>query len=777
MTNTQNLPIELKKDGLFCCWRYETRPGSDKPTKVPYNPVTGGKAQSTNPATFAPVDVADAVQGQYDGLGIGIFGDISAIDIDHCVDEHGVISDSALDICQIMSSYTEYSPSGTGLRILFRASGFQYDTGRYYINNQSCGLEVYVGGVTNKYVTVTGNDLAALGLEERGAQLQTVLDKYMRRPERKKAARDKVAHHRDSDSELIKKMTRSSPVFERLWAGDTSSYKSRSEADLALCNTLAWWTNSDAARIDGLFRRSGLMRDKWDRPQSGSTYGAITIQKAVEDCQGGYDPAAFLRQKIAKALTPVSSDSGHPLALGDMHPESNPRYGWNDIGSGNLFADRFKDIARFVPERKKWFVYNGKIWEADTGNLKVMELCKRMANELVVYALGLPEGDIRDRYRSFVERWQLRRNREIILKDASSVYPVGLSEFDKDPWVFNCQNGTLNLRTREFHPHSAADMLTELAGVSYDPAARCDRWERFMDEIMCGDAERVLFLQKAFGYSLTGDTSEECFFLLFGATTRNGKSTAVETIMRLLGSYARSAKPDTIAMSKQPRGGAPSEDIARLAGARIVNIAEPEKGLVLSSALVKTLTGGDTVNARFLNENSFEFRPQFKLFVNTNYLPQITDITLFSSGRVKVVPFERHFTAAEQDRGLKRELGAADSLSGILNWCLDGLRLFQELGLQPPQSVINATDQYRLDSDKIARFISDEMEEGRDYEVRTSEAYERYKSWCIRNGFNYGSIKTWNGEMQNAVTVKRKRPTAGGSPTTLIVGYRLKYAT
>lgn len=159
MTETKNFPAALRQSGLFCCWKYETRPDSDKPTKVPYNPRTGGRAQSTNPSTFAQLAAAEAVQGHYDGLGVGVFGDLGAIDIDHCIDNNGEISDMAMEIISVMSTYTEKSPSGHGLRILFLAGGFQYDKSRYYINNQKAGLEVYIAGATNKFVTVTGDAL------------------------------------------------------------------------------------------------------------------------------------------------------------------------------------------------------------------------------------------------------------------------------------------------------------------------------------------------------------------------------------------------------------------------------------------------------------------------------------------------------------------------------------------------------------------------------------------------------------------------------------------
>lgn len=761
-----NLPPSLLKEGRFCCWRYEERNG--RPTKVPYNPRTGGRAQSTNPDTFAPLEIAlKAVEsGRYDGLGVGIFVNMGAIDIDHCIEENGEPSEMAADIMQMMGAYTEYSPSGGGLRILFLASGFQYDKARYYINNQKIGLEVYVAGSTNKFVTVTGETLTpGADLEERGERLAAVLEKYMVRPVRPTPVviPDSPAEPAGllDDLALIEraKQGKGGASFAALWAGNTSGYTSRSEADMALCNALAWWTNRDPERVDRLFRQSGLMREKWDRPQSGSTYGAVTIQNAIASCSGGYDPQAHFKRKAEKITTDTING---PVKLTDLHPDKNPRYGWSDIGNGNLFADWYKDKARYVPERKRWYIYNGKVWEPDSGNLRAMELCKDLADALAVYALSIQDEKQRIAYQAHVGKWQRRTNRETILKDAASVHPVSMTEFDQDPYLLNCKNGTLDLRTRDFRPHSPGDLLATSSGVEYDPGARSGLWERFINDIMQGDQDAAAYLQKAMGYGLTGDTSEECFFTLYGATTRNGKGTLMETYMALVDGYGRSARPETIAQKDKANSSAPTEDIARLAGARVVNISEPGKQMVLSASLVKTLTGRDTINARFLNENSFEFVPQFKLFINTNHLPKVTDPTVFDSGRVKVVPFNRHFSEEEQDKGLKRKLRKAENLSGILNWCLDGLWMMRETGLDAPTAVREATAQYRRDSDKIARFVDEMMEPDPHGEIRTEEAYQAYQSWCEHNGHRAESMPNWKQAMEAHAEIKRKRP--AGAP-------------
>ena len=779
MVEIDNLPAVLKEECLFCCWRYEDRNG--KRTKVPYNPKTGGRAQSTNPDTFAPLSVAmNALErGSYDGIGVGIFWDVGAIDIDHCVTESGELSPLAFDVMDAVQGYTEFSPSKTGLRILFKATGFLYDKARYYINNQKLGLEVYIAGGTNKFVTVTGDALTpGFNLEERGEQLAAVLEKYMVRPQVKKptpSAPSGGVVDMD-DQALIEKAKRgrNGAQFTALWNGDTTGYQSKSEADIALCNMLAFWTNRDAERIDRLFRASGLMRDKWDRRQSGSTYGALTIQNAVNSTGTGYDPQAHFQRKAGRIT--VKTTAGQ-IKLADLHPDKNDRYEWSDIGNGNLFADWYKERARYSPERKRWFIYNGKVWEPDAGNLRAMELCKKLADDLTIYALSIPDERQRNEYLDFVRRWQRRNYRETVLKDAASVYPVRLDDFDRDPFLFNCINGTLDLRNGYFRPHSPADMLSKLSGVEYDAEAKCERWERHIEEVMEGSTGKALFLQKAMGYTLTGDTQHECFFVLYGPTSRNGKGVTMETFMKLMGDYGRTAKPDSIAQKQTTNSNGPSEDIARLAGARFVNISEPDKKLVLSSALVKTLTGRDKITARFLNENSFEYYPQFKLFISTNYLPTCTDITLFSSDRVKIIPFEHHFTEAERDTGLKAELSKPENLSGILNWCFEGLRMIEETGFDAPEEVVAATVEYRKNSDKIGRFVDEEMEPEPLAETRTGEIYPRYKAWCERNGFFPENAANFKSSLANIATVTKRRPSGSSrnvNAVSLLLGYRFR---
>jgi len=275
-TNFINLPQELQTSGHFCVWKLE-QGTNGRMTKIPYNPQTGRLAKSNDVNTFTDFDTAveTAESGQYSGVGLGIFDDVCAIDIDNCMEDNGVLSDMAQDIITIMNAYAEYSPSGKGVRILFTAQHFNYDKAVYYINNQKAGLEVYVVGATKKCVTVTGNVISTGEYGDRTAELQIVLDKYMKRKPEKKApapVSDQPTYNL-LDTEILKKAStaKNSAKFNLLYGGDINAYKSHSEADLALCNLLAFWCGRDPEQMDRLFRGSGLFRDKWDSARAGTT--------------------------------------------------------------------------------------------------------------------------------------------------------------------------------------------------------------------------------------------------------------------------------------------------------------------------------------------------------------------------------------------------------------------------------------------------------------------------------------------------------------------------
>lgn len=349
-----NIPRALQRDGLFCFFRLTPRPGADKPAKIPYSPRTGTPAKSTDPSTFGSFsEVRNYAEAGYDGIGVGIFGHIAAIDIDHCVeigpDGKPALTDTANDIVDMMQgAYMEYSPSGRGIRILCLVpDGFAYDKGTYLINNQRLGLEIYVAGATSKYVSVTGNTWTrGVDLSDRSSQLRAVMDKYMRRdvPQSNQApAHDTPPNTppmkspdqlQAEDRTLIEAALKSSSgeKLRRLLAGDMSDYDNdHSRADMGLCCILAQHT-SDAVQIDRILRGSGLMRPKWDAANAGSTYGANTIRKALNNAAEyrrrydvGLDVDVDLLLRAMRAQEQAQADSQGQAQPTQAAPQAQPK--------------------------------------------------------------------------------------------------------------------------------------------------------------------------------------------------------------------------------------------------------------------------------------------------------------------------------------------------------------------------------------------------------------------------------------------------------------------
>lgn len=832
--NIDGIPEALKATVRYCVWKIEERDGQR--TKVPYNPRTGGKAMINVPSTFSTFDVAvnayKASQKKPDpflGLAICISSNLVVIDIDDCVAPDGSITDFAQDVIDIIGdAYVELSPSGTGLHIFALAPGFAFDKIRYFFHKAELGLEVYVAGFTNRFMTITGKPFLLPNNATDVSQVTTftdisstlpeLLEEYMQRPPQQQK-KPVEPHSYLSDESVIAKAGagKQGTKFKQLYTGDFSAYGSHSEADMALASILAFWCGCDVEQMDRLYRESGLMREKWDRSQSGSTYGQLTLQKAASSCTEAYNPLGSgygtpdedfdaVENSVETTDTPETSppdtpstDSPSPesssltpaeqrkrdaaiidftpaygsltVRLTDLNPLDGSKYPTTDMGFGQLFADYYKPIARYCPERKLWFVYDGVVWRADEGDMRISEMAKRVIRRLHNFGVLIQNEKSRDAYLEAVKKRQARRGRDMMIKDAQSVYPISFKAFDRHPLLFNLKNGTLDLQTLEFREHRPGDMLTKVAGLNYDPNAQCPRWNSYVSEIMQGDDDRSRYIQKALGYTLSGDTSLECLFILYGATSRNGKGTMMETYLTIQGDYGRTANPDMLAskFNNSSSSSGPSEDVARLAGSRFINISEPERKITLNSALTKRLTGNDTITARYLNENSIEFRPSFKIFINTNHLPNITDMTLFQSGRIKIIPFNRHFEEEEQDKGLKKLFRQETNLSAIFNWILNGYVLYTLEGLEMPASVIAATSEYNRESDRFGQFVDECLEEGEALEVRTSAVYRVYQQWCTDNGYKPESVRGLNQALGTKFEIVRKRPNDGSGGATPMV--------
>jgi putative DNA primase/helicase len=462
--------------------------------------------------------------------------------------------------------------------------------------------------------------------------------------------------------------------------------------------------------------------------------------------------------------------------LRSLDPVNNRRYGWADAGGARLFMDCCGDCVQYASDRRKWLFYDGKRWDAD-GENAVKEKLKELSDALTVYGLRDVADDRRADFLKWAAKWQQLRQRETILKDAASVRPVKSDRFDRDPLILNVQNGTLDLKTFSLKPHNSGDMLSRVAAVAYDPAATSPRWAQFIEEVTNGDQALAQYIQKAVGYALTGSTSQECLYILFGASSRNGKSTLLETVAAMLGDYAATANPETFTKSARTNDNAPSEDIARLAGVRFVTVSEPPRGMELNASLVKSLTGRDSIKARRLYESSFEYVPQFKLFFNSNHRPRVDDMTVFESERIKLIPFSVHFGRDRRDPYLKDTLQAKENLSGVLNWALEGLRMLRKDGFSMPPAVVQATEEYRRKQDKLLQFLEERTETGAGYEVPLMELHNAFGEWCSASGLVSVGVPRFRELLDERQLITKKKRPAGtgraGKTAIFVLGLRL----
>jgi putative DNA primase/helicase len=422
------------------------------------------------------------------------------------------------------------------------------------------------------------------------------------------------------------------------------------------------------------------------------------------------------RRAATESIAPI------PQPSLDAGPDSLP-FNLTDLGNAERLAAHHGEQLNFV-RVWGWLVWSGKHWARDEG------AAWRLAKETVrgIYAeaeLGRDEDE-----RAAIASWAMRSESEgrlssmLALAESESGIEARPETFDSDPLLLNCTNGTLDLRTATLRPHNSADRLTRLSSTAYEPEATCPIWESFLDRVMSGNKALISFLRRAVGYSLTGDTGEQCLFFCYG-TGANGKSVFLETIRALLGDYAQAAEFSTF-LAKQ--NDAVRNDIARMSGTRFIAAIEAGEGRRLNEPVIKALTGGDTVTARYLYREFFEFHPQFKLWLAANHKPIIrgTDTAIWR--RIRLIPFTVTIPEGERDPKLAAKLRA--ELTGILAWAVRGCLEWQSAGLRPPAEVRAATDEYRAEMDTLAAFVDECCIVALHAEVKAADLYAAYKAWA-----------------------------------------------
>ncbi|MCS5659451.1 MAG: phage/plasmid primase, P4 family, partial [Dehalococcoidia bacterium] len=643
-----NIPDELKSES-FMLWRYEERNG--RKTKPPLNPDTGLRGDVTDPSQWTDYENALGVHqsGRFRTNGISVVvhpaSELVGLDLDHCVTD-GVLSKEAQEILEGVCSYSEISPSGKGVRVFLY--GKLPEKGR-----RRGSIECYDNG---RHLTVTGNHIPetpkAINRD------QTVIDwfhrKYIASPEAEDSPQmvgrviadqtGVISAAPPSDASILKvneiiqqiRSSKQKEKFERLYEGNTEGYTSRSEADLALCSILSFWTGRDDELIDFIFRQSLLYRPKWNEKHfsNGKTYGQETILKAIELCREVFTP--FVHPGIKEIE-------------GYLHNQER--------GDAELLSTLFKQEFLYDHIAQSWLRYENGVWNQDqekqTLRIAVEELTKvylaasseidQQITELIAEKkeanqerIGRLEG-LRDNLRTRVNKLNNRNRINNVLKMAESWLPTSTWKFDRDPLKLNLANGIYDLKTNILEEHSHEHLCLKQSQVAYEKGTSAKHWNDFVNTIFGCDQELIRFVKQAVGYSLSGLSDLQVLIFCYGAGA-NGKSTFFGVLRELLGDYYQGIQIETL-LAKSFQSSAEHYELARVKGARIVVSDEVPEGRKLNESLVKNLTGGDQIHARNPYEKPFSFDPTHTLWMYGNHKPVITGMDHGIWRRIYLVPF------------------------------------------------------------------------------------------------------------------------------------------
>ena len=729
------IPAELRILDRWICWKHEMR--NQKPTKVPYNATSLKRASCENPSTWTSFEIAKKCyleHPEFDGVGF-VFSasdNFTGVDLDDCLTEGNDLENWAIPILDLfMPTYCEISPSGRGLKLWVKggkSEKWKRDGGGYLCRKGN--VEVYSEG---RYFAVTGRicDAEATEITENQEGLDSLFDLVWGTQEKPESQRVVFSKKVDeSDEEILKRALESDGKFSQLWGGDFSNYPSPSEADLSLCAKLGFWWQRDRDAIDRMFRQSNLYRDKWER----SDYRDSTIDKALSGTEAR-DPLHYFKNEVP---CEGSSESYSTAQL----PKTDAFYRDTLIGLNGenlLWCDTLG----------KWLIWNKSRWKFDETR-RMLKITDGLVNHFLQLAYRATDPDERTRYLDLAQKCGAQARQKSIAEMLKPQLPVTVDQLDQQHTLLNVRNGVVDLTTGEILAHSQGYHITKRTNASCKPDSGCSRWHAFLSEIMNGNTELIEFLQRAIGYSLFGLTTEHYLFVLHG-TGRNGKSTFLDVLMEILGDYAMPSAADLL---MQKRNDTHPTELAELRGMRLVCCIETEQNRSLRESLIKRLTGGDQLKARYLHQDFFSFKPTHTLFLATNRVPEVkgTDTGIWS--RLRLIPFEVSFEGREEKNLKSTLLAEAD---GILSWAVQGAVQWYNHGLTFPTEVINASSQWREDADLLGRFFDEKCITAELFEVKSSELYKVYKTFCEEAGERYDSANKFAMQMREKGFEKKKR--------------------
>ena len=744
------LPSELQKLTQWGIFHKKWVESRHKYTKIPLDPWTGKAGSSTDQNKWSDFQTALRALEKYsnaDGLAFYFANGYCGLDIDHVGDELEKFHQGDRDPENMINkakeltknTYMETSISGEGIHCIFKGKipGSRRRRGNY---------EMYESG---RFFALTGDSIQ-LRPEIKSlnkAEMQALYKHYLGADKEIPMPVQNINDFKNdlSVSEIIRKIDDSSQhdKFQMFMTGGWNTYyPSQSEADLAFANMLAFWTGKDFDKMDEIFRHSSLMRDKYDQKHGKTTYGIALLNKAINDTTETYNP-----HHEDNAANYVFGKEFKEHLFGKNPIDIHRPHSWDDMGNAQRFLDHYGKIVHYSYIDKKWYVYNGSFWEMDQKGI-INSLADNVVNDLkhekvVIENEGDSEEDALKAWTKFKKKCRSNAGKKNMITEVQHHVSVMHEDFDKENMLLNTPSGYVDLTDGTLHEHDLKKMFSKETNAEYTENIDCPQWITFLNQIFDGDQEMIAFMQRAFGYSLTGSTQEQVAFFCLGEG-QNGKSVCLNTVGAAAGSYAKTMNVSSVMLRNQSSGA--NSDIARLEGARMVISSEANEGSRLDESLLKQITGGDKVVARYQYGSEFEFNPKFKLWMATNHRPFIRGTDNGIWRRIILIPFNVQIPKEKVDKNLSDKLKR--ELPGILNWMVEGAMMWQREGLNIPRVVQEATNQYRKDMDVVDLFINDECEVNANYQEKSSVLYQTYKEWANDNSEYRMSSQKFNQEMR-----------------------------
>ena len=771
------IPEDLRSVPRWVVWDFVINPKKPKPDKVPLRRSGDFGGDWTSPAEWRTFAEAVAEARRRSG-GIGFVftedDDLVGVDLDNCYSEAGELKPWGAEILERFSSiWAEKSPSGSGIHFIGRSDKIDGTTSTKL--SESEAVERYSQA---RWFTFSGNVVNPAAVGDARKAMAWLEERFFSKPSAKKktagrgvakpppaAQRDEWDKDHDLDVEVGRLCLE---YLSATTAAGGDAWRRAGMAAKAVGEELKepWfqfsrrWPEADEAELEdrwvgfrphtaGVQTLIGMAFD-----DSGKTAREINDEARRNLGRGGAVTAVTIRPAGVTVVTEGQpAEALRPACVND--PQTH-----NELSlARRLVRDSDGEIL-YVVDRGVWMKWTGKQWREDREGLHAQRITKGIASKLWE-EIANADPQLREMAAKFAAKASSRRTIEAAIALAKSEPEIAVewSAFDRGHYLFNCQNGTLDLADKvlSLRPHQKSDRLTQIAGVKYDANAAAPNWQQFVSEVTCGDDELGAFHQRSFGLALSSDQSEQRLWVHHG-NGGNGKGTFLSMIAKVMGSYAGPVSASVFVSSG--RDSDRDNKTAQLVGKRLAFAQEADDGSRLSESSVKAMTGSDVCTARYLYQNPFEVNPTWHIHLAVNHRPSIKGRDAGIWRRVLLTPWRATFDGeAKRDRGqIEAELFAEGA--GILNWMIQGFQRWREEGLRPPSAVQAETNNYRNASDSIAAWMAEECFTGESAATGSTDLFVAYKQWCYRAGFEE-LTQTSFGRALEEMGYEKDRPTAG----------------